>query len=1636
MSLDSLLTQGSGVVLDDLVSDPTTTDMPITNKATATNLSTHAALLVEPENAVDAYDQMMTEFSNNNGSQTMEQIIGEANKRENDLSLNSMADILGDDSIPVDQKVNYASMWRTGTISPVRERSPEELLQVNQLEKDGLVDNSDEVNDTRWDLAGSLQEVNNYNDEIQKMINQEEIKNDPSLVIKAKDFIETLVPFMEPAAQAKVQTALRQTLGDDDANSIASGIVKSMALMGESKQEIVDLVAKVPMNQRLKLAQSLYDIVTQSEGSITGSKNSLIIMNNLRDYLVEGQYTTSDRIIDDIASAADMLGIGSLIRGPKKVTESVANAARFLRRSPKTAGETLNATNAKSANEMLKLAIKDETGQVAQSVYGTSRQDAIVNNIGPEIGLPDDAVRYKPLIDDDQFDPDVDVIKDIAGGRGNINFSEAEKTSKLEIVKRDFSNPDVTGLISHREMTTVKAVDDGVNVRTVISPKEGGFKSAADALSQVKLAMRKYGVSDEEMVLLRRGRDGNYYPVDDIKSIKAAPSVKSGYTRYYYGSSDPKHNVTTQDDLWVTPDPVYARDYRRVGKDNTIWYVDIPNDKLVDLKVRDGINNYNISGKLSKEWAKKAKRLEGGMPKGNYAVGINHTSKYDPTDTIAWSTTDVQGSFLGVPLNIFDKLPVYTKGKGGSITQHLIPPSGYIDPLLTRGASVAVDQSAKATESLLTLAGKYAQSYKKLNKTQQKLVDNYILEANAKSLKFDPAKLRADGFTPEMMETVRKWKTTNDTLYVLENMDLVRQSKRKGFEMFVSSDGQDKFLIKPITNSSAGNLKVTKAYDSELGMIRNITSKERKELYAEGGTLAIARTPVETGGSSIPYVIVKNNSSNYSRALRETDQLLHYRDGHFTIYYKDPIFITKQVENADGTKYTKAIATAGNIKDAEKHLARLRTNDAANADKYTMRGDIKGEEFDEMQWNTRVNSGRTAQRTRGETLEDATSMPSDPNFRHIAPPEESIVRSINSISRRINMKEYLDTAKARFTEQYKEFLPIDEKTHTRYWPDNVSELRRPGMEGDKRKFDDALSTFRYIDQMENGFVNTLDDVYKNFFKEIADTTGKKGFTWIEKGARVAQSGAPTAWGRKKAFRLLLAANPVRQVVVQASQALPVILATNPTFVTKLPWQMTFTRYLDRGGDVESFMKTIGSNLTGFSVEEARALDKAYKESGISSAVSAHSLIRDDLKSLIARGPVAKTRAMLGKPLDAMQKYGFEAGENMLMRSVWLSEYDKLKKSGKVIDASALSNMHARVRDLTLNMNKAGELAYNENMFSAVMQFAQAPHKAFAQIVLGNRALSRSDRLRLGTAYVATYGTGYGLMYEMASKLLPEDDTELHRIVSGGLFNLAMNKTLSTIYGEDVDVDYSSSMRLLEIPHLGDMWESLATTDAQSFITSSPSLSLVVGDNAKVNNLIKSMARMFTVPEDEGNLKDVGVNFLSMFSGASNIFKARYAYKTGQMITTKGEVIDDDVNPVEAFMRTAGFQTVDEMLGYAGNSELYYSSKKFKDDIKYLMDETSRRLAREGISEKESDYVIRMFQEANREWEGNPQALQVIQSEIRRRIKDGDVTFMNTLLKQAGLIPESDVRTAIDKSKMTAEQKKSFWEIYNFMKEPE
>jgi len=1019
-----------------------------------------------------------------------------------------------------------------------------------------------------------------------------------------------------------------------------------------------------------------------------------------------------------------------------------------------------------------------------------------------------------------------------------------------------------------------------------------------------------------------------------------------------------------------------------------------------------GLRKYGVTGNEVEILAKDTNGLYvpvKGLPTkdGNYLIRVKHNYEFSPGDVVEYS-------LLGnSKYKMFDSRVSLTDGNAGSVLEHIVPASAVINKVIYNSASAASDATAKISKKLVEIASNYAKKYKKLDKRQKALVDLYRIEANEKGIAFSVANLKARGFDDDAVDTMRSWKLATDTMWSLENRDMNKTLRLRGWERFVDQVNDTDLIVKSIPNR--GMADGVKAYDPETNSIRSLTKNEVDELYANGGNVAETKSVVEFGDETFNRIVVKQNTeSSYTRRIRDEDVTLPYRDGYYPVKYDAPIFITKKFKKADGTTYTKAIATAGSHNDAVRLLERLRTTDNELIDGesvYKARPDYRRgtQEFEDAEWSSVVSGGRSSQRIRGARLENATRN-TDLNHTHVDSPEESLISSIRSLAARTAFRDWLETTKARWISQNSDLVEKVDGYQT-LWPESVKKIGQGNIEISNARVKDAKATWRYVNAMEGGYVNLLDDLTKNFFRNMSDTAGREGWGWLEKGAGAASEFSPSQFARRRAFRLLLAANPLRQLPVQAMQALPVLMATNPLAIPKISMQMILLDYLKNGGDADSFMKVIARTATGMGAEDAKKLAKDWEASGFEAAVDAHTLIRDQMNNLVDRTWWDKTKHVAGAPLNFLQQKGFNAGETILMRSVWLSEYDLAKKAGKTMTADVLEELNARVRNLTLNMNKAGELPYNQNLFSAAFQFFQAPHKAMAQVFLGHNGLSNADRIKLGTSYVLTYGMGGGYLTDMLLGSLGKTDQDTRDLVEGGLFNLTLNNALSTIYGDQVKLDFSDSLRTLPVSEAinFEFFQSLMGSEVSEVLSNSASASLVFGSNPRLTNFVKQMMRPFIVDWDKKpeELFLTGKSFLTLFSGASNVFKAMYAMQYEKSITAKGRVIDYHVNDLEALAKIAGFNTVDEIHQYASDEEMYKKSGKYKDDIKLLVDETSARLASKGISNEEAGYYMDMMAEAQRVFNNDPFYMEEFANQIKYKALAGENSMYQRLRSMAG-----------------------------------
>lgn len=713
---------------------------------------------------------------------------------------------------------------------------------------------------------------------------------------------------------------------------------------------------------------------------------------------------------------------------------------------------------------------------------------------------------------------------------------------------------------------------------------------------------------------------------------------------------------------------------------------------------------------------------------------------------------------------------------------------------------------------------------------------------------------------------------------------------------------------------------------------------------------------------------------------------------------------------------------------------------ATDGGDYFHRQDINTADYGrgDIDWDLHVTQGRSTQRLRGQRLEDATSNAIDPGYSHIVDPVESMINSARSISRRASMRDMIEATKARYIATRGDYLP-EGQFGQKVMPGDRKKVAYQGDKAENKKaLADARSEYEFIRYLENGYINAVDDGVKALFNNIANTLGNAGLAKGEKAMHwMSKHGGPTGAGKKLAFTAYLALNPLRQVIIQGHQAIQ-LFALNPKWCVNGVGARQTAYILMRQAGLEHTPQM--AKYVGNSDKELVEMYKAFDRSGLVAAIDKQNLIRDNMldaadmfnkKRWSGMSAGRKVLATPGKIGRGLRKIGFDAGENFNMTTAWLAHYDLAKRAGKNLsDPEVLDQITADARNYTYGMNSAGDMPYNQNALGLYLQFMQAGHKAILTMTT-NRGLSRAQRARLIAMNFALYGIGGGTFYAYLSPYLPKNK-DARDLITNGFEGTMINKSLSLATGEDTRIDFSG-LSPVNTYGMYDFIQSLFTTDVGTILSSTPSAQLMFGRNARLTKFGRTAAAYFNLRDDYDNpvkFSTVAQDFAKISSGYSNWFKAAYAQKYHQKITSSGNVVDKGVSSAEAVAQVFGFQTLDESYHYAINDYLYGKSKAFDDDVKNWYKDYKEAVTRGGQTPEEIDNIQRTYTEAFRVW-GNDsyRAKQLIERMMIQDMENGDDRMHKQALQSMDyLTPQEFEGMVTDNPDMTPEEKQRAIEL--------
>lgn len=1621
---DNFDTPGTTTSLDELVQGSAVPTNSPPDGAVRNRAATTALLSEDPSKAVQNYQLMMQENANSGGNSQVNLIQDQIKSQTQRSDIQGVMSVLGNASIPLDMK--QAALDGIKSTQFLKDTST--TLLTNSLTKPSAGENR-EQEDARISTADAVREIYQAKNQIQGLVNAHGASLQNEKPLQTLDELGELwvMPFGNNVNTGNVNAGLPKELGKKQS---AWDMIKGYVLAGSTTADLRAKLESVPPAQRPAFAKSLLNTIKNNSGILFSNDNQFAQYDKALAIFDEGGYSTTQEWLDNVSPLLDIIGIGQAFRSggkASKIAKAGAKAAHtepdfgtgakagrnvnegqgvedvpFRDRTkppetkqlgyepplaqpiPGTAGtgsrvegsfqtelpngqprlgetrdvfqnggevgawngngtrsplqtelsnpqlkigrnpeaadvgdqvrriemrgpvtpenpsspaKTIQQANPETARSVHASVYEAPTEELATAMYGTGKVDAMASDILPQVTTEVGAITTRVADIDKDLRATLGVTDTIYNNiynSGAIYYSAAEKAGVKANIVNDFRAAE--GLVINDPMSSFTVDGGRIKIGAVFgSGTEGGFVRAEDGIAQAKLALRNYGVLDDEIeILAKQGLD--HVPV-----------------------------------------------------------------KLEDVKGVDG----------------------------NYYIRVNTFHEIDPTDIANMEKWDVKR-------NIFDRNGHLVSENKGSLTRYIFDAASTLHPQLTGSASVVADATSKFEKNMAELAGNFSGQFASLPKDRQNAVSSYIREANYNQIAFDQADLIARGFNTDEISTLRDWRKFWDNHYYLENLDVVRTLNSQGYQKFKNNTTE--LYAKPISkNSNLGGI-----YDPSLDAVVYHTKAEGDIFYAAGGTYAKLRRPASFGGEVVEHMMVRNTPTEYLRKFRDSDRVLNYRDGYFQIQYKAARFVDQVERDANGAiTGRKTLAVAADTPEAEAFATRMATSTGQAREDFVVRGDDRGLRRDsDSYWDVNSASGRIAQRYRGKLLEDASGLNHLGDGSYILDPVESAVRAARSISGRTVSRPMMESAKARFLSQYKDMLPSNGMGGVR-WPSSVGEIHLKGQDTSKAVAD-ARTTYEYINYLENGYINSMDEVFKTGLNALANIFGSKGFGALERGSLALSEKSITGLAKNGVFTAYIASNFVRQWIVQPHQVMRTF-AYNP-----IGWA---------NGGIQHIFGGYAASKAGLTVDaKSAAFVRFVDDSGMLDSVDKSNLVRGVLVD--AADSSNKTIQKLGEAASIPRKIGFDIGESANLLGHAAAVYEKRLRAGQdLTDKAVRDAAYSEIRALSYDMNFAGDLPYNQTSAAMVMQFLQVPHKAFLQAT--NRRIPASTRATMIGADIVMWGTPAALIASTFGVDLLPDNPKLRDFFLHGLESMALNNMFHVFFdneGEKTDVDFSAVA-----PYDLNGWVKLFKAGwdkgLSGMLANSPAGQLFAKDGGRVQqawNYVQRFGRGFyDVDEDAPTFLSVVNEVAKISSFWSNAVKAKIALETRKRYDQFGSAIDSDVTPVESVMMGLGFPT-GSMRDYYDHAQAFSSDiKKHKEDVIKMTDDITRYYAEQLQSDQaDVQFITKVTGAIFKAFENDPEAMRIAQQRLKQNMSDKDNELIKLFMKRAGILGTGGLRDAV------------------------
>ena len=1578
--------------LEDMVGkEQTPSALPISS--IRNRAATLSLLSSEPAKATETYQLLVKEGESGNQSlanQMEKNLVAQTNK----LDLQGAMAILGDKGIPLAQKQDAINQLSASSFL----KDSSTILQTNALAKASKGENI-QNEDARLSFSEKIREIYVARNQVQAIVNAHGAQlPDKGIAALTADIAAVQVaPFGVSSSIGGVVNKFSEIQGQ---KSSAWEKVMSYLTPGSAAMSLKEKLANIPPSEQVQFAKDLTAAVQSSSGVIFGEDNHFAQMQIMRQIFEDGGYDNVDKFIDNVTPVLDAVGIGMIIRDFSKAGRGAVKASKAAQTPQPEVPSGMGPTGFGPARRPGS-ADPGTTDVPFEDITHKAEWEVVTEPpFYNPMQIPSGTKRLTNEAADADQVPRVEMNSTVraenpASPAKIIQQANPEQARNLhEAVVSSGDDSVAEGLYGASKQDAIisdivpQAATDTGSVTSKVNDIERNLRNKLAVPEQIIKAINNSGAtffSEQEKRIAQSNVHRNFTDVEGLVINDAMTSFKVDGGRIVVGAT-----YGTSEGSFLRAEDAFEQARHALRGEGIL-------DNEIIILEKQGLDHVPVD-------------LESVRGKdGNYLVRVE-------TEVEIFANTIGQLEYVDVKRNILDRVGMTVSKSQGSLSRWIFDPASMLHPRITGAATVTTDQTANFEKMMLDIASNFSDKFVKLNARDQSLVNTYIREANYQGIAFDVSNIRSRGISQAGADTLKSWRDFWDAHFYLENYDVIRSLSSNGYMKF--DNANTTLFAKPISK----NQNIIAIYDPKVDQVITLTSMELDDLYKNNGTLARLRRPTDFGGKTAEHMMVRNTPNEYLRKLRDTDQVLNYRDGYFQIQYTAPRFVEEIVRDKAGREIgRKVLAVAGDTREAESFARGLAKQSGRPSSDFNVRGDTRAmSNGDDAYWDLASAGGRIAQRHRGKRLEDASGLNHLGDGSYILNPVDSARRAAMSISGRTVTRPMLDAAKERFVQQYSKALPRNAYGEA-MWPENVGQIGETG-KGTSKLSADARTTFEYIRYLENGYINTIDEGFKAFMMAIADGLGglsskfdSKGLSLAERGATAVSGLAPAATAKGSVFTAYIASNFLRQWIVQPHQIIRT-MAYNP-----IGWA---------SGRIPKLVTQYASEVAGISTgAEGAAFRKFIDDSGLLASVDKSNLVKGTL--MAAANTTNRFVRIVKKPFEVARIVGFDLGERVNLIGHAAAVYERKIREGVDMTNKALRDeAYSQIRGISGEMNFAGDMPANQNSFSALVQFMVVPQKMLLQA--SNRKISKADSMRIFAGDMFFWGTPIALIGTVIGQdVLPEND-DLRKVLTDGVEAWAYDRAFTELSGERTSIDISS-LSPYEFGGWKEFTKAMLTGGTLGVITNSPAGQLYLKEGGKVRGAVSEIGRYFSpfadVTQDKPEFLDMLSKVGEISSGWSNFAKAKLLLETRKRMDQYGNVTDEEVSKYEAFAQVLGFGTTDTRMLYEISKSVGEDTKEYKDSVLAAYKDIKREYYNHFHQEIGStEMIIAITGWALKAYGDSPVALKIIQDQLKMDLQGKDEALLGQIIKALQIPDITNMRDRIKLAPLEEEKKQQLYQM--------